>query len=686
MTKIITIGLSDQHFTSKPQGKQVGSLAFTVTSLSVRELLSKLTQGYCIAHVFGHCNTFTMKEKNNANFTSASFISVDVDNSDVDMYTYIHTLIHKPSIAYTTFSNQMEGKGYRFRLIYVLSKDVTTVERYKDCYDYFTNGLNLKDNCMQSAAQFIIGTSSSAETYVSDEVYNLEDIPALRKPNLIIKEMRNSNSISKDEVKIDESFKNDFYTMKYSDFLVKYKEVYPFFTSTPLPSVSEDVPYILLPSNYLEIKRYWCTDSVINDKGEVVRTYYNRVRRLKDGQGRRKKLYINAILRRMMVENITVEYLITMLANELFYYVNNSTDKITKQDIVTIASNAFRADLNHFNNLRVQKHPTFVVNPSYCFKYGCNKKSASNIAKKMILWEQIGSLYDCSLTDKENLKVLNENGIKVSKRTIARFKDEQGITIMRKPNLIIKEENNAQTDFYNNREQEHYTVRIAQIEKDEENNVPTKTYNNREQVHYKVRLAYSNEDNEKCHSNSIIKEGQVHYKVRLAHSDDKKEETEEKDTMFHSNLDNTEMFHSNSITNREQVHYRVTVKQTEETEEKDTMFHSNSIIKDGSNEMSNSNSIIIKEQVHYKVRTLQSDDKKDAKMTEEEREMKRAKAKANIEELLRRYESIMDSDAIIHKYPIVMEYIRGKREYLTQAESSIYLLKANQIAKFRIRR
>ena len=108
MTKIITIGLSNQHFTSKPQGKQVGSLAFTVTTLTTNELLSQLTQGYCIAHVFGHNDTFTMKEKNNANFTSASFISVDVDDSNIDMYTYIQGLIHKPSIAYTTFSNQVE--------------------------------------------------------------------------------------------------------------------------------------------------------------------------------------------------------------------------------------------------------------------------------------------------------------------------------------------------------------------------------------------------------------------------------------------------------------------------------------------------------------------------------------------------------------------------------------------------
>lgn len=643
MNKQITIGLSDQNFTIKPQGKQVGSLAFTVTTLSLHELLAKLTQGYCIAHVFGHDDTFTMKEKNNANFTSASFISVDVDDSDVDMYTYIHTLIHKPTIAYTTFSNLMEGKGYRFRLIYVLSKDVTTVERYKDCYDYFTKGLNLKDNCMQSAAQFIIGTSLNADTYVSDEVYNLEEIP-MRKSNSIIKEVRKSNPIIKEEDKIDEAFLADFYTMKYSDFIIKYKEVYPFFTSTPLPSVSEDVPYILLPSNYLEIKRYWCTDSVINDKGEVERTYYNRVRRLKDGQQRRKKLFINAILRRMMIENITIEYLITMLANELYYYICNTTDKITKQDIVTIATNAFRADLSKYNELIVQKHPTFVVNPSYCEKYCCNKKSASNIAKKMILWDKIGELYDCTMTDKENIKILNENGIKVSRRTLTTFKQEQGLTKMRKPNLIIK------------KREEHYTVRIAQND-DKNTMYNSNSINNKAEEHYKVRTLHSNEDNEECHSNYIINENNA--------------QTE-------------------SYNKREQVHYTVRIAQIEEKEEKEKMSNSNSIKK----EMYQPNLIKKEDNIHYKVGLIHSNDKKeetnvqpkeDAKMTEE-REIKRAKAKANIEELLRRYESITDSDAIIQKYPIVMEYIRGKREYLTQAESAIYLLKANQISRFRIRR
>lgn len=614
--KFVTIGLTEQHFTTKPQGKQVGSLAFTVTTLSVHELLSKLAQGYCIAHVFGHGNTFTMKEKNNANFTSASFVSVDVDDSSVDMYTYIQGLIHKPSIAYTTFSNQVEGKGYRFRLIYVLSDKVTTVERYKDCYEYFTNGLNLKDNCMQSVAQFIIGTSQNAETYTSDEVYSVEDIPTLRHSNSIIKEMRHSNSIIKEAVKIDEAFLADFYTMKYSDFLMKYKEVYPFFTSTPLPTVSEDVPYILLPSDYIEIKRYWCVDKVINDNGEVERTYYNRVRRLKDGQGRRKKLYINAILRRMMVEDITVEYLITMLANELYYYVNNSVDKITKQDIVTIASNAIRADLKEFNSLRVQKHSTFVVNPSYCFKYGCNKKSASNIAKKMILRDMIGELYDCSKTDKENLKVMEENGVKVSRMSLYRFKQEQGLT------------KNVSTKSYNKKEQIHYTVGMIHSNEDntmyqpkliiKEKNVSTETYNKKEQEHYTVRLVQTEEDKPMCNSNSIKKE----------------------------------MYQPNLIKKEDNIHYTV------------GLIHSD----------------------NKKEETVQTQPKEDAKMTEEEMKEKRMKTKALIEELLRRYELISDSEAIIQKYPIVMEYIRGKREYLTQAESASYLFKANQLTTFRIRR
>lgn len=480
------LSISTENFTHKPESSEISKIKYNFVELDCKEIIYLLKKGYSFTHVFTDNTTFTQKEKTINNFKYTHFVAVDVDDSGIDMKEYISNLEYTPTFAYTTFSNCKEGKGYRFRLVYVVNNKITSKERYTDVYRHFTDKLNLEDNCMQSVAQQMFGTTQDADTFISNKVYDLDSIESYKvnvsnkngHSNFIKKEKRNIIQL---ESPFNKDFLDDYYSLSYKDFLEKYKDVYPFFYSTKLDTVDDDTPYILLPDNYLEIKRYWLVEKDIDDEGNEIHKR-SKVRKLKNGQNRRKKLFINAILRRFMLPELTLEYLLTMLVYELYFYIDNTDDKITKKDLFEICNNALKADLDNYKQLSVQKHSNFIVNDNYCIKYNVNRKQARNIAKKMINYTEIGNLYDCSLTDKENLQIMKDSGLHISEKTLRRFKKDNGLT--RKYNS----KTNANGHSKCIKKEEGNIIQLESPIVDIENNEKTKLINNIETLYNK----YSN--------------------------------------------------------------------------------------------------------------------------------------------------------------------------------------------------
>jgi hypothetical protein len=226
---------------------------------------------------------------------------------------------------------------------------------------------------------------------------------------------------------LSNEFMNDYNSMSITDILHKYSEDYPFFESTPLHTVDEDTKYIMLPNNYISIKRYWYKDKQENKNGNEFTTH--RIVKIKDGQQRRKKLFLNGILRRYMLPSITKEYMLTMLLFELYHFIDNRKDVISKKDILNICNDVMRTDIRRYNDM-IEQHKdkrTFIVNNDYCVKYNVSKSTVTNEVKEIIKEQKIGEYYDCSLSVEDNLIMLKENGIKVCKRTLIKFRKKYGL-------------------------------------------------------------------------------------------------------------------------------------------------------------------------------------------------------------------------------------------------------------------
>lgn len=432
------VSVSTLKFDHKPNREtEVGKIRFQRIYPTIGDFAELISKGYCYAPVFNDA-TFCMNEKTDANFMYSSFVSIDIDHATVDMNTMVDGLEYKPTIAYTSCSNGLDDK-YSYRLIYCFADKIEGTREYSN-YVYAilsSNQISIDaiDRRSLKASQYYNGNGcGNININISNIIYNkidfidyyknyftnITDTSSNESINLTHIHTPPTNMSYNDTFENDE-FKSDFWSMRMEDILSKYVDIYPNYEHTPLPTVDDDTPFILLPKDYLEIKRFW----TCKDNGRAIK--------IKDGQGRRRKLFLNGIIRRLINPNISFDNLLYNLLYELVQYVSNfdAQNVIGKKEIYDIASCVMKKDITKYEWVKGVNRK-FIVNPSYCEKYGLNKRQVRNMACKMLHNDCIGELYDCSKTDKENLEVMKENGLEISPITLKRWRKENGITKYKK--------------------------------------------------------------------------------------------------------------------------------------------------------------------------------------------------------------------------------------------------------------
>ena len=431
------VSLSHQKFDHKPNREtEVGKLRFSRIYTDVDGFAEALAKGYCYTPIFNNA-TFTMRDKTDRNFSYSSFVSLDIDHTDVDMNTMVNGLEYKPTISYTSCSNGLDGK-YSYRLIYCFADKIEGCNEYYNDVNSLLEANKISTSGIDArsfkASQYYNGNGcGNIDIKVSNIIYNKVDIIEYYKDYYNINNIGSNNKsinitnnttpptiISLNDTFVNKSFENDYWNMKMEDVLSKYVDVFPNIEHTPLPIVDDDTPYIVFPSDYIEIKRYWKKSN-------------GRAIKIADGNGRRKKLFINGVIRRMINPSITFDNLLFNLLYELVYYISNfdAENVIDKKEIFYIARNVMKADLTRGEGLKGTNR-RFMVNPKFCEKYGLNKRQVRNMACKMIHNEGIGELYDCSKTDKENLEVMKSHGLEISLVTLKRWRKQNGITKYKK--------------------------------------------------------------------------------------------------------------------------------------------------------------------------------------------------------------------------------------------------------------
>ena len=407
--------ISRYGYDHKPTPIDVQKMQFNQMTLSTDEFIQKIVEG--------HSYTALMKDNHRSkdNYICSNFIVYDIDHSPISINDYLNKVEIKPTFAYTTPSNK-EG-DYRYRLVYLLNFDLCSVDEYYHYSKSFKDQLKLNDVDYHSyEGEHYWNGSSGASVLVYNTILNKFNFKLNDNYNIRLTSKPTSSKSATQSIycvsqqySLTCTFEKDFFQMTYNDFLKKYLNVYPNIEKTPI-EMNEDESIIYYPNDYYEITR----------------DFYEKngyIKKLKDGEGRRRRLFLNGIIRRKINPDITFENLIVNLVYEFDTYYINDGNAITQKVIYDIALGVMKADITNYSDLGKPKHK-FFVNPLYRQKYNLSPKQVLGMTRNKK--QYIGEFYDFSKTDIENLEIMKEYGLDISLRTLKTWKKENGITKYKK--------------------------------------------------------------------------------------------------------------------------------------------------------------------------------------------------------------------------------------------------------------
>ena len=431
----LKLSLSLEHYATK-ESIDIKKLCFKRSSISIEDFTKHIKEGSCFCHWFNtKTDTFTIYEKTNANFDKANVLFVDVDDFSMEMKQFVYGLSKKPTVYYTTPSNLCPSKGnkYRFRLCYVFNEDIPNGEMLASAYRGIIREIRKdyptypdQDSCGARPAQYMNGNGTPrCEVCSTDRVYTLSDfgvspIESAHNANSSIRERANNKECAYHITDMD--FINDLSTIPPSDLIIKYRERYRYFDHSEL---KYNDGYALVPEDYQEIYRSWYQDVVTNSSGDIHKVSAVKIKR--DGDNRRKCLFVSALIRRKILPSITFEHLLYNLVAERQWYYDNSDNTLNNQELMRIANNALKMEYEKINIKTKRKPSKFKVDKLYCSERGIKPKSTVGIVRRKLKDKEIGNLYDCSLSVKDNLAMLKANGIKIGLSRLYEFCDRNNI-------------------------------------------------------------------------------------------------------------------------------------------------------------------------------------------------------------------------------------------------------------------
>ena len=431
--------ISPNGYDHKPTEQEAAIIQNSIypTMVSIDDFVSKIKNGAA----------YRAGEKTKDTFTVFQIVSLDIDGCPTPMREYIEMLHDKPTIAYTSPSNgileckkEQEEGIYRFRLVYVSNKNQSGYSRYNDIRNYLVNanGMTHTDSKSYPAVHYFNGNAkSNVEVYVSGCIYDFSDIETLPiKSQLTLSSRKGFEETCRSKrsehpsnlydelvsLGVNPEFAHDCGTLEFVQFLNKWFEyIHPTIKRIKFSSDYMDGihPYaVVAPDNYKSVLRCQIWDSSRNHKVD---------KKWHDGQNRHGKIFYSSKVIKDLNPWLTIEQFIYWTVNEYvscYYNMNkDGGEKYTLASFIkTITLKAWHAV---DSGLFIPKHPKIHVKDEAIEITGKTKKQLAPTVASDLRRIKIMRDYDPSISIKKNLEKYKDRGIKVSLRTLKRYRKKQ---------------------------------------------------------------------------------------------------------------------------------------------------------------------------------------------------------------------------------------------------------------------
>lgn len=432
---------SAREESNKNKKKQYGisrKMSFKQQSVTPQELLDYCMKGHSFCNIFsgfqdkgfsdkGYVKTYRLKDgsfslsaKAKKYFHSANVICADVEGTSyTNAQDYINQLSLVPTFWHTTFSNQQPGKGCRFRLVYVLDEEITGADNFY----YYVNIFNTKiekevgeyslDHCNLNPNQYYNGTCVSNPNLVVDSgisncIYSLSDICKVE----YMERERQQHTIVEcdktDKVEISRHLIRAMEQESYDDFMKYNRHKYRYIYRKESEEWIDD-SYQYVADDYFSLFFY---------AGKVV-----------DGEKRRKKLFMNMCLRRVIDPEIDADTLLFCAYEDRERFFDNSDGVISIDCLVRNVKNAMNMTIEEIEEKYSETLEYYKGRnvSGIIFKKGSYNLARRNRVLKDERYNEIDMWYNDRLSVAENFKIAKGNNLKVSRDTLYRYCEDRNI-------------------------------------------------------------------------------------------------------------------------------------------------------------------------------------------------------------------------------------------------------------------
>lgn len=380
--------VSCNGYDHKPTDSEIKTMCWSRPAITISNLIDYIKNGYTFVP-FNRTKAKCHKALSNVLF-------IDIDHSTVSLPDYLDCVGYLPTVAYETYSNSVDN--YCYRLVYVFSRPFYGSD-FENVLETICTGIGLDVFDKRAVNQYYNGTYNNSNVVCTGNVYVLpvDGIFPLYSNEVITK----------------------YYSCGLSEFRDWCWSEYGVEMPVETPYVQKGDERILeRPDNYLSlpIKRRW-------DK--TLKT--NVLVKWKDGEERHKKMWLAGNVLMRMCNDLDQDRLLYYIVNYYLNYIEDFDGKFNKTYLMELVERCFNGDTQM--PLKSMKTRGYKVDPVYCALHKVSKREVANrvnadkcTAKRLERYAEIEKWYKPELADKENLKVLSDQGISISRRTLTTFK------------------------------------------------------------------------------------------------------------------------------------------------------------------------------------------------------------------------------------------------------------------------
>jgi hypothetical protein len=460
--------------------KYTQKLAFKESEVSVLDFINATSNGYAFCGLFdpkaktndwgGIDNPFysdgsmKIRFKTQEFFKGSQAVFVDIDETGYkNIQEYLDLLSWQPTVTYTTFSDSDEDR--RFRLIYVfdevLDKD-QYVLAYKMIADRVMNDTSeiIKDNCGMLVNQYMNGTGKNAEIHSTNIIYSWNDIVEEYYSVNKMNEM-NYNNVINNIINNSNNTYNITYHTAYNHCLQKSEHLEQDTTGSydieldstfysrlkwifDNPDQTFYGDYFFEPElfvqqgegfNYADINSMsaFLPEGHSKYMDRYFKLFYN-VETVLDGSKRRKRIFANMCLRRLMRPEASPEQIAYCAYVDIMKFMDNSDKVFDANFIKRNVKNAFKMSFQEIKDTYAGTIDYLANNAPkkgyrYYFKKGDYSTGKLQTAKQTVISNLVMREYDPKMSVKENISYLQSIGIDVPERTLYKYIKNAGVDL-----------------------------------------------------------------------------------------------------------------------------------------------------------------------------------------------------------------------------------------------------------------